>query len=62
MRAVYFTTMCIFIFIHVVRRLYPRQVRNDFNKDVYINKKYFSKRPVKSQNMRLHRGISLVDW
>ena len=25
-----------FTFIHVVRRLYPRQVRNDFNKDVYI--------------------------
>ena len=29
--AVYFTPMCIFTFIHVVRRLYPRQVRNEFS-------------------------------
>ena len=33
--AVYFTTMCIFTFIHVVGRLYPRIVRNDFN-NIYI--------------------------
>ena len=35
--AVYFTTMYILKFILVVRRLFPRHVRNDFNKDVYIH-------------------------